>query len=68
MLEGSALDGQWTRNIPESNMYIIVMEGVLEYFSKEQVKTCLNIDDSCNTRTRFLNYPDSIPVTRGQRS
>ena len=43
MLEGSALDGQWTRNIPESNMYIIVMEGVLEYFSKEQVKTCLNM-------------------------
>ena len=28
---------------PEADMYIIVMEGVLEYFSKEQVKTCLNM-------------------------
>lgn len=43
MLEGSALDGAWTANIPKSDMYIIVMEGVLEYFSKEQVKTCLNM-------------------------
>ena len=24
-------------------MYIIVLEGVLEYFSKDQVKTCLNM-------------------------
>ncbi len=43
MLEGSALDGAWTKAIPKSDMYIIVMEGVLEYFSKEQVKTCLNM-------------------------
>ena len=39
MLDGSALDGKWTKQIPKSKMYIIVMEGVLEYFSKEQVKT-----------------------------
>ncbi|WP_298530743.1 class I SAM-dependent methyltransferase [uncultured Ruminococcus sp.] len=43
MLDGSALDGEWTKQIPKSKMYIIVMEGVLEYFSKEQVKTCLNM-------------------------
>ncbi|MCR5701894.1 MAG: class I SAM-dependent methyltransferase [Lachnospiraceae bacterium] len=43
MLDGSALDGEWTKNIPESDQYVIVMEGVLEYFSKEQVKTCLNM-------------------------
>ena len=43
MLAGSALDNDWTRNLPERDMTIIVMEGVLEYFSKEQVKTCLNM-------------------------
>lgn len=43
MLDGSALDNAWTANIPKASMYIIVMEGVLEYFSKEQVKTCLNM-------------------------
>ncbi|MBP3746643.1 MAG: class I SAM-dependent methyltransferase [Ruminococcus sp.] len=43
MLDGSALDGEWTKQIPKAKMYIIVMEGVLEYFSKEQVKTCLNM-------------------------
>ena len=43
MMEGDALDGAWTAGLPESDMYIIVMEGVLEYFSKEQVKTCLNM-------------------------
>lgn len=43
MLDGNALDGTWTANIPKTGMYIIVMEGVLEYFSKDQVKTCLNM-------------------------
>ena len=43
MLDGSALDGAWTHMIPKSKMYIVVMEGVLEYFSKEQVRTCLNM-------------------------
>jgi len=43
MLDGNALEGSWTKNIPDAEMYIIVMEGVLEYFSKEQVKTCLNM-------------------------
>ena len=43
MLEGDALNGEWTKKIPKSDMYIIVMEGVLEYFSKEQVRTCLNM-------------------------
>ena len=41
MLDGSALEGEWTQQLPKNNMNIIVMEGVLEYFSKEQVKTCL---------------------------
>lgn len=43
MLDGSALDGAWTKQLPKAEMYIIVMEGVLEYFFKEQVKTCLNM-------------------------
>jgi len=43
MMDGDALNGAWTANIPKSDMYIIVMEGVLEYFSKEQVRTCLNM-------------------------
>ena len=43
MLDGSALDGYWTKNLPKSDMTIVVMEGVLQYFSKEQVKTCLNM-------------------------
>jgi len=47
MIEGDALNGEWTKKIPKSNMYIIVMEGVLEYFSKEQVKTCLNMLCDC---------------------
>jgi len=43
MMEGSALDGEWTKELPKKDMNIIVMEGVLEYFSKDQVKTCLNM-------------------------
>lgn len=43
MIDGSALDGAWTHALPKNDMYLIVMEGVLEYFSKEQVKTCLNM-------------------------
>ncbi|MEE3450409.1 MAG: class I SAM-dependent methyltransferase [Acutalibacteraceae bacterium] len=43
MVEGSALDDKWTHLIPKSDMHIVVMEGVMEYFSKEQVKTCLNM-------------------------
>jgi len=43
MLEGDALSGDWTKGVPASDMYLIVMEGVLEYFSKEQVKTCLGM-------------------------
>ena len=47
MLDGDALSGDWTKSVPASDMYLIVMEGVLEYFSKEQVKTCLNM--LCNS-------------------
>ncbi len=43
MLEGSALEGEWTKKLPKKDMVIVVMEGVLEYFSKEQVKICLNM-------------------------
>lgn len=43
MLDGSALDGEWTKTLPKAKMNLIVMEGVLEYFSKEQVKICLNM-------------------------
>ena len=47
MMDGDALDGAWTKALPESDMFIIVMEGVLEYFSKEQVRTCLNMLCDC---------------------
>lgn len=43
MLDGDSLDGWWTASIPKAEQYIVVMEGVLEYFSKAQVKTCLNM-------------------------
>ncbi|MCR5624138.1 MAG: class I SAM-dependent methyltransferase [Lachnospiraceae bacterium] len=43
MLPGSALDDEWTKQIPKAEMYVITMEGVLEYFSKEQVETCLHM-------------------------
>ncbi|MBQ7265961.1 MAG: class I SAM-dependent methyltransferase [Firmicutes bacterium] len=43
MLGGSALDGEWTKALPKLDMTIVVMEGVLEYFQKDQVKTCLNM-------------------------
>ena len=43
MLDGSALESGWTKQLPRRDMNIIVMEGVLEYFSKEQVGTCLNM-------------------------
>ena len=47
MVEGDALNGEWTRDLPVSEKVIVVMEGVLEYFSKAQVKTCLNMLCDC---------------------
>lgn len=47
MLEGDALEGSWTKQLPKRDMTIVVMEGVAEYFSKEQVKTCLNMLCDC---------------------
>ena len=43
MLDGSALESSWTEQLPKNDMNIIVMEGVLEYFSKAQVGTCLKM-------------------------
>ena len=44
MLEGDALDGAWTARLPrDRSANIIVMEGVLEYFTKEQTSTCLHM-------------------------
>ena len=43
MLDGDALDGFWTEQIPKDRQIIVILEGVMEYFSKEQVKTCLNM-------------------------
>ncbi|MBP3884602.1 MAG: methyltransferase domain-containing protein [Olsenella sp.] len=43
MLEGDALDGAWTTQLPKDrSTTIVVMEGVLEYFTKEQVAACLH--------------------------
>ena len=43
MLEGDALDGAWTAQLPQDRPVIVVMEGVLEYFTKEQTATCLHM-------------------------
>ena len=43
MKEGSAFDAEWTKDLPKRSTSIIVMEGVLEYFTKEQVATCLKM-------------------------
>lgn len=43
MLDGDALDDSWTAKLPKNRDYIIVMEGVLEYFTKEQTETCLHM-------------------------
>ncbi len=43
MLDGDALDGAWTKALPAAEAVIIVMEGVLEYFTKEQTATCLHM-------------------------
>lgn len=43
MVEGDALDGGWTAQLPKGRMNIVVMEGVLEYFTKEQTATCLRM-------------------------
>ena len=43
MLDGDALDGAWTEQLPKDRRVIVVMEGVLEYFTKEQTATCLHM-------------------------
>lgn len=43
MLDGDALDGAWTARLPKGRPVIVVMEGVLEYFTKEQTATCLHM-------------------------
>lgn len=43
MMGGSALEAEWTKKLPKNEMNIVVMEGVLEYFQKDQVKRCLNM-------------------------
>ncbi|MBR2673785.1 MAG: class I SAM-dependent methyltransferase [Aeriscardovia sp.] len=46
MLNGDALDGAWTAQLPKDrSANIIVMEGVLEYFTKEQTATVTVTDD-----------------------
>ena len=43
MMDGDALDGGWTAQLPKGRDYIIVLEGVVEYFTKEQTATCLHM-------------------------
>ena len=44
MMDGDALDGAWTAALPkERSTTIVVMEGVLEYFTKEETKACLSM-------------------------
>ena len=60
MLDGSALESEWTQQLPKSDMNIIVMDGVLEYFSKEQVKTCLNM--LCDSFAHGYLLAECIPL------
>lgn len=47
MLTGDILKTDWLDNIPKEKVVIVVAEGLLMYFSKEQVRTILNnITDS----------------------
>ena len=44
MLDGDALDGAWTEQLPKDrSATVVVMEGVLEYFTKEQTAACLRM-------------------------
>lgn len=47
MKDGSAFESEWTKELPQRSTTIVVMEGVLEYFTKEQVTTCLH--NLCNS-------------------
>ncbi|MCM1023507.1 MAG: class I SAM-dependent methyltransferase [Prevotella sp.] len=42
MLAANILGSGWTENIPKSEITIIIAEGLLMYFSREQVKKILN--------------------------
>lgn len=42
MIAGDILTPDWTERIPKNSVAIIIAEGLLMYFSKEQVKTILN--------------------------
>ncbi|MCM1464270.1 MAG: hypothetical protein NC094_02510 [Bacteroidales bacterium] len=47
MLTGDILKTDWVRDIPKADVVIVIAEGLLMYFSKEQVSTILhNITDS----------------------
>ena len=44
MMNGNALSGEWTAGLPKDHSTtIVVMEGVLEYFTKGQTATCLHM-------------------------
>ena len=42
MIAGDILKADWTGDIPKVDITIVIAEGLLMYFSKEQVKTILN--------------------------
>ncbi|MCM1104356.1 MAG: class I SAM-dependent methyltransferase, partial [Clostridium sp.] len=42
MLAGSILEPDWMRDIPKERVTIVIAEGLLMYFSKEQVRTILH--------------------------
>lgn len=43
MIAGSALGNDWTELVEKRSRTLVIMEGLLMYFSKEQVQTILNI-------------------------
>lgn len=43
MVSGSALDDAWTKQLPKDRMCIVVVEGVFQYFTKEETAQCLHM-------------------------
>lgn len=43
MVCGDALDGAWTTCVSAGRMVVVCMEGVLEYFTKDQTAVCLHV-------------------------
>ena len=51
MRPNARIGDEKAKDLPTNPMTIVVMEGVLEYFSRDQVKICLNM--LCDSNETF---------------